>query len=78
VLILRAELPTFEGSESVMADRTSAALARVPGDNPVAASPDLLRAMVQTFAEALMSAEARRPVWGAVWADGQRPVDEPY
>jgi transposase-like protein len=44
--------------ESTMADNTSVDLARVPGDNPVAASPDLLRAMVQTFAEALMGAEA--------------------
>ena len=33
-----------------MADNTSVDLARVPGDNPVAASPDLLRAMVQAFA----------------------------
>ena len=41
-----------------MADHPSVDLARVPGDNPVAASPDLLRAMVQTFAEALMGAEA--------------------
>ena len=41
-----------------MADNTSVDLARVPGDNPVTASPDLLRAMVQTFAEALMSADA--------------------
>jgi putative transposase len=41
-----------------MADNTSVDLARVPGDNPVAASPDLLRAMVQTFAGALMGADA--------------------
>jgi putative transposase len=41
-----------------MADNTSVDLARVPGDNPAAASPDLLRAMVQAFAEALMGAEA--------------------
>ena len=41
-----------------MADNTSVDLAHVPGDNPVAASPDLLRAMVQTFAEALMGADA--------------------
>src|SRR5690348_7176436 len=41
-----------------MADHTSVDLARVAGDNPVAASPDLLRAMVQTFAEALMGADA--------------------
>jgi putative transposase len=41
-----------------MADNTSVDLARGPGDNPVAASPDLLRAMVQTFAEALMGADA--------------------
>lgn len=31
-----------------MADNISVDLARVPGDNPVQASPDLLRAMVQT------------------------------
>ena len=41
-----------------MADNTSVDLAHAPGDNLVAASPDLLRAMVQTFAEALMGAEA--------------------
>jgi putative transposase len=41
-----------------MADHTSVDLARVAGDNQPAASPDLLRAMVQTFAEALMGAEA--------------------
>src|SRR5215472_9598032 len=41
-----------------MADNTSVDLARVPGDNPVQVSPDLLRAMVQAFAEALMGADA--------------------
>ena len=41
-----------------MADITSVDLARVAGDNLESASPDLLRAMVKTFAEALMSAEA--------------------
>jgi hypothetical protein len=41
-----------------MANNTSVDLARVPGDNPVAAGPDLLRAIVQAFAEALMGAEA--------------------
>jgi transposase-like protein len=41
-----------------MADNTSVDLARVAGDNPVQASPDLLRAMVQAFAEALMGADA--------------------
>jgi hypothetical protein len=41
-----------------MADRTSVDLAPVPGGDPGAASPALLRAMVATFAEALMGAEA--------------------
>ena len=41
-----------------MADNTSVDLARVAGDNPVQAGPDLLRAMVQAFAEALMGADA--------------------
>jgi putative transposase len=41
-----------------MADITSVDLARVAGDNLEQASPDLLRAMVKTFAEALMGAEA--------------------
>jgi putative transposase len=41
-----------------MADITSVDLARLAGDNLEQASPDLLRAMVKTFAEALMSAEA--------------------
>jgi len=44
--------------ESTMADITSVDLARLAGDNLEQASPDLLRAMVKTFAEALMSAEA--------------------
>jgi putative transposase len=41
-----------------MADITSVDLARLVGENLEQASPDLLRAMVQTFAEALMGAEA--------------------
>jgi hypothetical protein len=41
-----------------MADNLSVDLARVAGDNPVQASPDLLPAMVQAFAEALMGADA--------------------
>jgi putative transposase len=41
-----------------MADITSVDLARLAGDNLEQASPDLLRAMVKTFAEALMGAEA--------------------
>ena len=41
-----------------MADSTSVDLARIAGDNQEQASPDLLRAMVKTFAEALMGAEA--------------------
>jgi putative transposase len=41
-----------------MADITTVDLARLAGDNLEQASPDLLRAMVKTFAEALMGAEA--------------------
>ena len=41
-----------------MTDITSVDLARLPGGNLEQASPDLLRAMVKTFAEALMGAEA--------------------
>jgi putative transposase len=41
-----------------MADIDSVALARMVGENLETASPDLLRAMVETFANALMSAEA--------------------
>jgi len=41
-----------------MADITSVDLARRVGENLEQASPDLLRAMVRTFAEALMGAEA--------------------
>lgn len=41
-----------------MADITSVDLARRMGENLETASPDLLRAMVQTFAQALMGAEA--------------------
>jgi putative transposase len=41
-----------------MADITSVDLARLAGDSLEQASPDLLRAMIKTFAEALMGAEA--------------------
>jgi hypothetical protein len=41
-----------------MADITSVDHARLAGDTLEQASPDLLRAMVKTFAEALMGAEA--------------------
>jgi putative transposase len=41
-----------------MADVTSVDLARRVGEDRETASPDLLRAMVQPFAEALMSADA--------------------
>jgi len=41
-----------------MADITGVDLARVAGENLEQASPDLLRAMLQAFAEALMGAEA--------------------
>src|SRR5215470_13663896 len=41
-----------------MADNTSVDLARLAGGQLESASPDLLRAMVKTFAEALMGAEA--------------------
>src|SRR5215472_12980082 len=41
-----------------MADITSVDLARVAGEDLGQASPDLLRAMVKAFAEALMGAEA--------------------
>jgi putative transposase len=41
-----------------MADITSVDLARLAGDNLEQASPDLLRAMVKAFAEALMGAAA--------------------
>ena len=41
-----------------MADITSVDLARLAGDDLEQASPDLLRAMVKAFAEALMGAEA--------------------
>jgi putative transposase len=41
-----------------MADITSVDLARAVGEKLESASPDLLRAMVKTFAEALMGAEA--------------------
>jgi hypothetical protein len=41
-----------------MADITSVDLARVMCDSLEQASPDLLRTMIKTFAEALMGAEA--------------------
>jgi len=41
-----------------MADITSVDLARLAGGNLEQASPDLLRAMIKTFAEALMGAGA--------------------
>jgi putative transposase len=58
VLILRKRCELIEGTESTMADITSVDLARRVGENLEQASPDLLRAMVQTFAQALMGAEA--------------------
>jgi putative transposase len=42
----------------MMADITSLDLARRVGEELEQASPDLLRTMVKTFAEALMGAEA--------------------
>jgi transposase-like protein len=56
-----------EGIESTIAGNTSVDLAHVPGGNLVAARPDLLRAMVQAFAEALMGADADAPC-GAPYA----------
>src|SRR5437764_5450774 len=53
---MRSQL--IEGTESTMADITSVDLARLAGENLEQASPDLLRAMVKAFAEALMGAEA--------------------
>jgi hypothetical protein len=47
-----------EGIECTMADITSVDLARLAGDNLEHASLDLPRAMVKTFTEALMGAEA--------------------
>jgi putative transposase len=58
VLILRKRCELIEGTENTMADITSVDLARRVGENLEQASPDLLRAMVKTFAEALMGAEA--------------------
>jgi putative transposase len=58
VLILRKRCELIEGTESTMADITSVDLARRAGEQLESASPDLLRAMLQTFAEALMGAEA--------------------
>jgi hypothetical protein len=47
---MRSEL--IEGSENTMAGITGVDLALAAGGNPVRASPDLLQAVVQTFAEA--------------------------
>jgi transposase-like protein len=58
VLILRKRCELIEGTESTMADITSVDLARRAGEQLESASPDLLRAMLQAFAEALMGAEA--------------------
>src|SRR5215831_20394157 len=53
---MRSQL--IEGTECTMADITSVDLARLAGEQLEPASPDLLRAMVKAFAEALMGAEA--------------------
>jgi hypothetical protein len=58
VLIFRTEVQLIEGTESTMAGITSVDLARAAGEHLESASPDLVRAMLQTFAEALMGAEA--------------------
>jgi CRP-like cAMP-binding protein len=46
-------------------------------DNLAAASPDLLRAMVKTFADALMSAEADAPLQRRIRAGQQRTRQPP-
>ncbi|MCL4313390.1 MAG: hypothetical protein M1131_04545 [Actinobacteria bacterium] len=33
------------------------------------ANPDVLRELVESFANALMSASSRRRVWGTLWGD---------
>jgi putative transposase len=58
VLILRIEFGKLTKETATMAGITSVDLARRVGESLEQASPDLLRAMVQTFAEALMGAEA--------------------
>jgi hypothetical protein len=59
-----------------MADVTSVELARRPGEGLETVSPDLPRAMVQAFAEALMSADANA-VCGARMDREQRGAGEP-
>lgn len=56
-----------------MADISSVDLARRAGDNSAAASPDLLRMMVQALAEALMGAEADA-LCGAPYGRRHRPT----
>jgi hypothetical protein len=63
---MRSQL--IEGTESTMADITSVDLARLAGENLEQASPDLLRAMVKAFAEALMGAGGRRGLRGTLRA----------
>ena len=53
---MRSQL--IEGTESTIADITSVDLAGLAGQDLESASPDLPRAMVKAFAEALMGAEA--------------------
>jgi hypothetical protein len=50
VLILDRSYQLVEGTESTMADITSVDVARRVGEELEQASPDLLRAMVKTFA----------------------------
>ena len=58
MLILRNEVATHRRNGVHDADITSVDLARRVGENLESTSPDLLRAMVQAFAEALMGAKA--------------------
>ena len=53
-----------------MADITSEDRARTAGGNRGQASPDLLRAMVRAFAEALMGAEQARGMVGSTPISG--------
>jgi hypothetical protein len=59
-----------------MADITSVDLARRVGENLEQASPDLLRAMVQTFAGADGRRDGRA-LRGAVWAGKRGPGELP-
>src|SRR5262249_13553195 len=79
----RGELSRFHGRQGDPHVCANVDLARVAGDNPAAAGPDLLRELVQAFAGALISVVATSYLLGCrhtenVGQNRHRPATVPY